>query len=136
AARALPEAERAALMNRLLERNRDDPHLAPYGEVFVSREMAISDRLLEEKLALNSRLMRCAPVSHVAYRQAMLLARAGDRSGAERQLRRAAAVYPDRLPQAVSELERLAKQYPGRTGFLLRMARAERKSTVRPAGAR
>lgn len=136
AARALPEAERAALMNRLLERNRDDPHLAPYVEVFVSREMAISDRLLEEKLALNSRLMRFAPVSHVAYRQAMLLALAGDRSGAERQFRRAAAVYPDRLPQAVSELERLAKQYPGRTGFLLRMARAERKSTVRPAGAR
>lgn len=128
AARAMPAAQREEVITRQLERNRDDPHLAPYVELIISRNMVISQHRLDEKLQLNSRLMHFAPVSHVAYRQAMLLALSGDAADAERQIRRAVAVYPKQLPDAIKDLEKLAAAYPERMGPILRLAVAERSA--------
>lgn len=134
--RVLPPAERDAVVARQLERNRDDPHLAPYVELIVSRSMDVSERRLDEKLRLNTRVMHFAPVSHVVYRQAMLLALAGDFAGAGTQLRRAAKVYPAGLTPAIQQLRDLAARHPEKLEPLLRLAVAEAVAGEPPLRAR
>lgn len=134
--RTLPPAQRDAVISGQLERNRNDPHLAPYVELIVSRSMDVSERQVEEKLQLNARVMRFAPVSHVVYRHAALLALGGDRAGAERQLRRAANVYPAALPQAIKDLREGALRYPDKLEPLLKLALAAEASRRAPSQAR
>jgi O-antigen ligase len=69
--------------------------LSPLVELGLARTIHISSDHLSDKLTVNGRAMQVYPISDVAYRQAMLLALAGDQPGARRQWDRAVAAYPE-----------------------------------------
>jgi hypothetical protein len=56
--------------------------------------------------------MRFLPDDHVVYRQALLLAQAGQAASAQALLLKSAAVYPQFLPRFQTVLERLAANEP------------------------
>ena len=101
-----------------------DPVLKPYLEVAVSSGITVSEDQLRGKLELNSRVMRFAPGNLVVYRQALLLAAAGEREAALQQLESAARVYPLTLPHAVAVLTELDRRDPARFRPLLELAAA------------
>jgi hypothetical protein len=55
----------------------------------------VSADRLQDKLTVNERAMQVYPISDVVYRQAMLLALAGDVAGARAQWDRAVAAFPE-----------------------------------------
>lgn len=114
--------QRDELIDRQLALNHRDPVLAPYVELIVSRTVPLSEHQLPEKLALNTRVMHFKPIGDVVYRQAVLLALAGDRESAARRLRELVRIYPTQRPKAIAGLQELAARYPDRLGFLLRVA--------------
>jgi hypothetical protein len=75
---------------------------------------------LQEKLARNSRALRFAPTREIAYRQAVLLALAGQAEAAHAQLVRSATYYPGFLPTFARVLEELEGTDPAAIGPLLR----------------
>ncbi len=111
--RVLPKnrAELVARNEGLLQLHRDTL-LAPYVEMTYAG-IIVADRInLEDKLALNTRVLRLMPVPELAYRQVLLLALNGERDAALLQLDRAAAVFPDRLENFVTEAEQAAQREP------------------------
>jgi hypothetical protein len=69
--------------------------LSPLVELGLARSVHVSSERLQDKLAVNARAMRVFPISDVVYRQAMLLALAGDAAGARAQWDRAVAAFPE-----------------------------------------
>ena len=69
--------------------------LAPIVELGLARSIQIDAQRLQDKLAVNTRAMQVYPISDVAYRQAMLLALAGEAEQACQQWDRAAAAFPE-----------------------------------------
>ncbi len=102
-----------------------EPLLTPYVELAVAYGITLSGERLQEKLDWNTRAMRFAPVDPVVYRQALLLALAGERAAALRQLEWSARVYPAELGHIVSELGELARRRPGEFTPLLELAAAK-----------
>jgi hypothetical protein len=84
----------------------------PYVEFAYAGLLRADGAADPEALALNARALRFLPADHVAYRQVLLLAQAGEAAPAQALLRRAAAVYPQFLPRFEAVLERLAEQAP------------------------
>lgn len=68
--------------------------LAPLVELGLARSIQVDEDHLQDKLVVNDRAMRAQPVSDVVYRQAMLLAMAGEVAQGCAQWRRAVAAYP------------------------------------------
>jgi hypothetical protein len=68
--------------------------LAPWVELGLARTIHISPDHLSDKLTVNGRAMSTFPIDDVVYRQAMLLALAGDEQAAKLQWRRALAAFP------------------------------------------
>lgn len=67
---------------------------APYIELALVRRMLLNPERLQDKLVLNARVMRFLPVNDLAYRQALLLAIAGDEAAARTHWNLAVANYP------------------------------------------
>lgn len=101
-----------------------DAVLAPYVEFVMASQMSVNDQYLPQKLALNTRVMHFFPAEMVVFRQALLLALAGERQPAERLFRRAAHAYPGTLPQVRDILNRLVASYPAQLAPLLELASA------------
>jgi O-antigen ligase len=101
-----------------------EPLLVPYVELAIAFGAEVSEDALPEKLALLDRATHFAPVSVVAYRQAFLLALAGQRDAALSRFNRALSVYPDDAKSTVSQLRALVRQHPGKFEPLLELATA------------
>jgi len=96
--------------------------LTPYAELAIASAMALDRERLEEKLALNGRAMRFAPIASVVYRQAMLLALAGKQEAAQEQFVRAARVYPGDLRTALKIMSEVATRHPAEVTPLIKLA--------------
>jgi O-antigen ligase len=96
--------------------------LSPYAELFLSSMIEVSEERKRDKLELNGRVMRFAPVGHVAYRQALLLALNDMPRQAEAALEQALWSYPGEWPATRERLEALAEKEPGRYAALLEFA--------------
>jgi hypothetical protein len=103
-------------------RAQTDPLLAPYAELVVAYGVKADEEQLREKLELVDRVIRFAPVWPVIYRQAQLLALAGEREAALRRIEQAARVYPGALGEMHSELAILAHRHPAEMAPLLELA--------------
>ena len=80
--------------------------LLPWVELGLARTIHISGDKLSDKLAVNGRAMRAFPIDDVVYRQAMLLALAGDDEAARLQWERAVAAFPEQRDNALRVLRR------------------------------
>ena len=120
---APPQGEK--LFAEAIERLHREPLLTPYVELAVAYGITGTDERLREKLELNSRAMRFAPADVVVFRQAQLLALAGEREAALHRLDQAARVYPGQLPEVIKELAKLAGQRPAEFAPLLKSAVAK-----------
>ena len=108
----------------------DEPLLRPYVELAITYGVGVDRAQLEDRLALVTRAMHFAPVEVVVYRQALLLALAGDADAAREQLERSLRVYPGERAAIVAELKTLARRYPSELTPLLEWAAS--KSTTQP----
>jgi O-antigen ligase len=99
-----------------------EPALTPYAELAIATAMALDGERVRGKVAINARVMRFAPISSVVYRHAILLALAGDGAGAQRQLARAASVYPYDLPPTMKLLDEVALRHPSELAPLIKSA--------------
>jgi len=97
------------------------PLLLPYAELFQSSMMVVSGQNLEQKLALNSRVLRFAPIASVAYRQALLLAQNGQLEQAKIIWEQAVWSYPNAVKQS-QLLQGLAEKDPENFAALLEFA--------------
>jgi len=102
-----------------------EPLLTPYVELAVAYGITVTPERLKEKLDLNTRAMRFAPVDVVVYRQALLLALAGEHAAARGQLEQAMRVYPAELGNMLSQLDDLARRRPAEFAPLLELAAAK-----------
>lgn len=96
--------------------------LQPYAELFMSSNLEVSGEHIDNKLALNRDIMHFVPISPVVYRQALLLAQAGDMDAAKRQMEQAVWSYPWDLPRTAQELGALARKDPAHFAPLLEFA--------------
>jgi O-antigen ligase len=98
--------------------------LSPWVELGLARTIHVSADGLADKLAVNTRAMRAFPVDDVVYRQAMLLALAGEEEQARKQWEQAAASYPGLRRTALLVLRRRVED--GMSGLAPLLAYAER----------
>jgi O-antigen ligase len=117
----------------LLELHRDTL-LAPYVELTYAGIIVADRNNLQDKLALNRRVLRLLPMPGLAYRQVLLLGLNGERDAALLQLDRAAAVFPERLKYFVPEVEKAAQQEPDALGEIANKAREKLKQVDRNGG--
>lgn len=96
--------------------------LAPYAELFMSSLIEVNDQHLQEKLALNSRVVRFVPISLVVYRQALLLAQSGQQESARNILVQALWSYPEDFPEIRRQMAGLAEKDPAHFSALLEFA--------------
>jgi O-antigen ligase len=96
--------------------------LQPYAGLFTSSLIEVDAERLGDKLTLNTDAIRFIPASAEVYRQAMLLAQAGDMPAAEEEMERAIWSYPGDFPGMARELRELAGRDPGRFAALLEFA--------------
>ncbi len=106
----------------VVSRAHREPLLAPYANLAISAGMSMDRERLREKLELNSQVMRFAPIASIVYRQAVLLALAGEREAAERQFVRAASVYPGDLETAIKIMREVAERHPAELTPLIKLA--------------
>jgi O-antigen ligase len=104
---------------------REDSLFGPYFERIASEAIALDEDDLEDKLALNTQVMRAYPMPSVVLRQIALLALSGRDAEALRTLRAAIRVYPQWTREWIPTLERLAHERPARFSGLLDLARAQ-----------
>ena len=98
---------------------------APFIEFALARRMLLNREHLDDKIVLNQRAMRFQPSNDFAYRQALLLAMAGDVDGMRAQWNLAVANYPNDRGEVLKVAQELEKS--GETGMteLLRFARRQ-----------
>jgi O-antigen ligase len=122
--RILPKnREEIVLRNETLLKLHRDTLLAPYVELTYAGIIVADRSNLEDKLALNRRVLRILPVPELAYLQVTLLGLNGEHDAALLQLDRAAAMFPYRLKQYVPTLENAAQYEPGALGEIAQKAR-------------
>jgi O-antigen ligase len=95
---------------------------APYAELFMSSMIEINRDNLKEKLELNERVMRFAPIGMVVYRETLLLAQDGRLEQAKMLLQQAVRSYPDEFPVAYRQMTELAFKDPAHFSALLEFA--------------
>ena len=98
------------------------PLLTPYAELSMSGQLGVNSDRIDDKLVLNSRVMRFMPIGGVAYHQVMLLAQANQREQAESLLEQAIWSYPNGFNDALSQLTWLAEKDPEHFSALLEFA--------------
>ncbi|MFH1602399.1 MAG: Wzy polymerase domain-containing protein, partial [Pseudomonadota bacterium] len=124
--RVLPknQAEIVERNEGLLKLHRDTL-LAPYVELTYAGIMVADRNNLQDKLALNGRVLRLAPTPELAYLQVLLLGLNGERDAALAGLERAVAVFPQRLKDYLPKIESAAQREPAAFAELARQARAK-----------
>ncbi len=96
--------------------------LSPYAELFMSLLIEVKEEHLKEKLELNTRVMRFAPIGAAAYRQALLLAQAGRQEQAKAALEQAIWSYPEDFAGARRQMAELAEKDSAHFSALLEFA--------------
>jgi len=96
--------------------------LTPYAELFMCSLIDVSGVRAREKLELNTRVMRFAPIGAVVYRQALLLAQTGQQERAQALLEQAVWSYPGDLASARRQIAGLAEKDPAHFSALLEFA--------------
>jgi hypothetical protein len=119
--RGAPEPEEREFVEAI-ERAHREPLLAPYVELALAYSVEINEEKLQDKLDLVARAVRFAPVSYVVYREALLLALAGEREAALLRLDRATRAYPANLDEVHTELASFARRHPEAFTPLLELA--------------
>ncbi len=133
--RVLPQnLEEIVERNEVLLKLHRDTLLAPYVEMTYAGIIVADRNNLQDKLALNRRVLRLLPVPELAYRQVLLLGLNGERDAALAQLDRAVAVFPYRLKEHVPIMEKAAQQEPAALGEIARKAREMLKQVDRNRG--
>jgi O-antigen ligase len=102
-----------------------EPILTPYVELALALGAAVDADRWQTQLELNTRAMHVAPLDVVVYRQAFLLALAGEAEAARTQLERSLRVYPEEAATLILELEELARSHPAEMTPLLELAAAK-----------
>ncbi len=122
--RVLPknQAEMIERNEGLLKLHRDTL-LAPYVELTYAGIMVADRNNLQDKLALNRRVLRLLPVPELAYQQVLLLGLNGERDAALAQLDRSVAVFPHRLKDYLAAIEQMARQEPAAFADIAQRAR-------------
>ena len=110
--------ERAAILSRAHR----ETVLRPYVEIALTFGIDVDRNRLRDKLELNGRVMRFAPIDVVAFRQAQLLALAGERDAARRQFAQAARAYPAEVQAAAYAVRAIAARHPAEMAPLLELA--------------
>jgi hypothetical protein len=96
--------------------------LSPYAELFMSSLIQVSGERIKEKLELNGRVLRFAPIGAVVYRQVLLLAQAGQQEQAQTLLVQAIWSYPGDFAGVRRQMEELAEKDPVHFSALLEFA--------------
>src|SRR6266853_966674 len=104
---------------------REGSLFGPYFERIASEAIALDEKDLGDKLALNTQVMRAYPMPSVVLRQVALLALSGRDADAVRMLRAAIRVYPQWTRKWLPTLEKLAHDRPARFSGLLDRARVQ-----------
>ena len=91
-------------------------------ELYMTSMIEVSADYLGDKRALNERVMRYIPISPVVYRQALLLAMAGEQDAAKLQMTRAIWSYPADFNIVQRQLNELASKDPAHFAALLEFA--------------
>jgi O-antigen ligase len=99
-----------------------EPLLRPYVELAIAYGVSVDPLHVRDKLELVTRAMHFAPVQVVVFRQALLLALAGQAEAARAQLDRSLRAYPAERATVVAELRELALRYPSEMTPLLELA--------------
>lgn len=102
-----------------------EPLLRPYVELAITFGIKASGEDLREKLELNARVLRFAPIADVVLRQVLLLQLAGEAAPARRLLELAARAYPGALEEFSVEVAQLARSRPAEFLPLLELVAAE-----------
>jgi O-antigen ligase len=121
--RVLPKnREEIVERNEALLKLHRDTLLAPYIELTYAGIIVADRNNLQDKLALNRRVLRLLPVPELAYRQVLLLGLNGERDAALVQLDRAVAVFPYRLKEYLATIEKAAQEEPAALGEIAAIA--------------
>jgi hypothetical protein len=107
---------------KVLMKVHEEPLLKPYVELAIAYGASVDRVQLRDKLELVTRAMHFAPVQVVVFRQALLLALAGEAEAARAQLDRVLRAYPAERRVIVAELRNLALRYPSEMTPLLELA--------------
>lgn len=109
---SIPKSHQAASWRDDVEGLAANRWLRPMVEVYAPEVFVDENAEVEQKLALNSRLLRFAPLPETMYRQAALLAESGQADQAKRQLRSAILNYPSYASSYRLRFHDLAQQDP------------------------
>ncbi len=133
--RILPKTrEEMVERNEALLKLHRDTLLAPYVEMTYAGIIVADRNNLQDKLALNGRVLRLLPAPELAYRQVLLLGLNGERAAALTQLDRAVAVFPYRLKEFVPVVEKVEQQEPLALGEIAKTAREKLRQVDRNGG--
>lgn len=117
-----PTAESAQLYWQNLVAIRDRSGLLlPLVDMYIGNTMSVDEQNLKQKLAFNSNVLHYIPSAEAAYRQAYMLAKAGEQTEAKKVLTQAIWSYPGNL-NALNLLTRLAENDPAHFSALLEFA--------------
>jgi O-antigen ligase len=103
---------------------RENSIFSPSFERIASEAIELNGNNLDDKLALNTQVMRSFPMPSVVSRQAALLALAGRDEEAKHVLVAATKIYPQATELWLPVLEQLARERPDQYGGLLSDVRA------------
>lgn len=110
-----------------------DPMFRALTELMSPASFVAIDAPVAERLALNTHLFAYAPIAEVAFRQAALLAEAGQPDAARHQFAQAALAYPEQAAQYAERLAGLAQRDPASFGALAAYAQAPGQAGAHPA---
>ncbi len=130
--RVLPKnREEIVERSETLLRLHRDTLLAPYVELTYASIIVADRNNLQDKLALNRRVLRILPVPELTYLQVTLLGLNGERDAALLQLDRAVAMFPYRLKDYVPSIEKAAQREPGALREIAEKAREKLRQVDR-----
>jgi O-antigen ligase len=96
--------------------------LQPYADLFLNSMLEIDPQQIDAELAYNEEVLHFVPISTVAYREALLLAQAGETEAAQLAMERAIWAYAGDFARERGELQALARKDPGHFAALLESA--------------
>ncbi|HEX5364779.1 MAG TPA: Wzy polymerase domain-containing protein [Gallionella sp.] len=105
--------------------------LSPYAELFMSSMIDVTEERKQDKLALNTRVMRFVPIATAAYRQSLLLALNDRPQQAMLAMEQAIWSYPGEFASVRQQLASLAEKSPERFAALLEFALEKEQEQAR-----
>lgn len=123
-------------IHRILQQIHRESLFAPYIELAYSNAIILNQINLDDKLDLNGRAMRFAPMSAVVYRQAALLALKGEHDAAAKQMDRAMLAYPGDFEHFAKTVTGIEVDSPGTFGPLVELVDRKMKELERDVRAK